>query len=46
LGDLLATVVALEIDRIERFASAAKLAAYAGLVRLPIPRAARPSTAS
>jgi hypothetical protein len=32
LGDLLATVVALEIDRIERFASAAKLAAYAGLV--------------
>jgi len=32
LGDLLATVVALEIDCIERFASAAKLAAYAGLV--------------
>jgi transposase len=32
LGELLATVVALEIDRIERFASPAKLAAYAGLV--------------
>jgi transposase len=31
LGDLLATVVALEIDR-ERFPSAAKLAAYAGVV--------------
>jgi transposase len=32
LGDLLATVVALEIDRIDRFPTAAKLAAYAGLV--------------
>lgn len=32
LGALLATVVALEIDRIERFESSAKLAAYAGLV--------------
>lgn len=32
LGQLLATVVALEIDRIDRFPSAAKLAAYAGLV--------------
>ena len=32
LGELLATVVALDIDRIERFTSAAKLAAYAGLV--------------
>ena len=32
LGELLAAVVALEIDRIERFESPAKLAAYAGLV--------------
>jgi len=32
LGDLLATVVALEIDRIDRFPTVAKLAAYAGLV--------------
>ncbi len=32
LGALLATVVALEIDRVERFPTAAKLAAYAGLV--------------
>lgn len=32
LGELLATVVALEIDRIERFESPAKLSAYAGLV--------------
>jgi len=32
LGELPAAVVALEIDRIERFASPAKLAAYAGLV--------------
>jgi transposase len=32
LGELLATVVALEIDRVERFANPAKLAAYAGLV--------------
>jgi transposase len=32
LGDLLATMVALEIDRIERFPSPAKLAAYSGLV--------------
>jgi len=32
LGELLATVVALEIDHIERFVSPAKLAAYAGLV--------------
>ncbi len=32
LGELLATVVALEIDRIERFEHPAKLAAYAGLV--------------
>jgi len=32
LGELLATVVAWEIDRIERFASPAKLSAYAGLV--------------
>ena len=32
LGALLATVVALEIDRIERFARPAKLVAYAGLV--------------
>jgi transposase len=32
LGELLATVVALEIDRIERFETPAKLAAYAGLV--------------
>lgn len=32
LGQLLATVVALEIDDIHRFASASKLVAYAGLV--------------
>lgn len=32
LGQLLATVVALEIDRINRFASSSKLVAYAGLV--------------
>jgi transposase len=32
VGELLATVVALEIDRIERFETSAKLAAYAGLV--------------
>jgi transposase len=32
LGRLLATVVAMEIDRIERFPSASKLVAYAGLV--------------
>src|SRR6266487_4365610 len=32
LGRLLATVVALEIDRIERFARPPKLVAYAGLV--------------
>jgi transposase len=32
LGRLLATIVALEIDRIERFARPAKLVAYAGLV--------------
>ena len=40
LGDLLATMVALEIDRIERFASEAKLAAYTGLV--PVPLLGRP----
>ena len=32
IGEHLAAVVALEIDRIERFESPAKLAAYAGLV--------------
>jgi len=32
IGDLLATVFALEIDRIERFPTHAKLAAYAGMV--------------
>jgi transposase len=32
LGALLATVVAMEIDRIDRFVSPAKLVAYAGLV--------------
>jgi transposase len=32
LGQLLATVVALEIDQISRFASSSKLVAYAGLV--------------
>ena len=32
LGVLLATLVALEIDRVERFARPAKLVAYAGLV--------------
>jgi transposase len=32
LGPILAAVVALEIDRIERFASPSKLASYAGLV--------------
>jgi transposase len=32
LGELLATVVALEMDRVERFENPAKLAAYAGLV--------------
>lgn len=32
LGPILAAVVALEIDRIERFNGAAKLASYAGLV--------------
>ncbi len=32
LGALLATVIALEIDRVDRFARPAKLVAYAGLV--------------
>lgn len=32
LGPILATVVALEIDNVNRFATAAKLASYAGLV--------------
>ena len=32
LGPILAAVVALEIDRVERFASPSKLASYAGLV--------------
>lgn len=32
LGQLLATVVALEIDRIDRFRRSSKLVAYAGLV--------------
>jgi hypothetical protein len=46
LGDLLATVVALEIDRIERFASAASWRPTLVWFPPPIPRAARPSTAS
>jgi transposase len=44
LGVLLATVVALEIDRIDRFVSPSKLVSYAAWSRPPTPQVARPPT--